>query len=373
VRAAIALVLVAAALAVEAYVRNRRAIAFLSALGSEDEVPGAEFRPLRVPLEGLGPGATAEALYLPPEESGSPTMVVVAGLTAEGVRDPRVARLARAFRRAGFAVLLPEVEELRRPGEGAPDGAPAVRGALRLAAEGGLPKEADGSRIGLVGVSVGGPYALRAATSAPAGLRALFLVGVPDDVRALAREWFRRPVAPEGATGAAFARSEAGVFARHALLETALPHRVPAADAASLRAWLQAFGEDPARRGDADPVPGSDAGRRWMTAALAEADASAEDVDWVLDAASDALARLSPAAWDAELAGLRAPVFLAHGVEDPLVPVAELAPLTARLSRRVEVRALESAMLSHVGVASPGFAETWRHVRFVTAFFDAMR
>ena len=82
---------------------------------------------------------------------------------------------------------------------------------------------------------------------------------------------------------------------------------------------------------------------------------------------------MSPATFDAELSTLRASVFLLHGIEDPLVPVGEMDRLAERLRRRTTVRTLPSAMIAHVSVVKPTLSEGWRHVRFMTAFFDAVR
>ena len=102
-----------------------------------------------------------------------------------------------------------------------------------------------------------------------------------------------------------------------------------------------------------------------------------DDVDFLValythDDVEPFLAALSPARFDAKLDGLRCPVFLIHGVDDPLVPVEQMERLRARLTRRVRVEALESSVLSHVGVGGASLSDKWRHVRFVQRFFDAV-
>src|SRR5262245_47960830 len=222
------------------YSGNRHAIAFLSTMASDDPVD-AEFQ--RAVAWDPPPRETATTFSLEPESDGAPIVVLVAGLTPDGIRDPRVARLAWAFRRAGPGVVAPAGDQLRRPGEGT-DGVAVVRAALRATAEGRAgPARGNRSRLGLVGVSLGAAIALRAAVDAPATLRAVLLVGAPDDTRALAKEWFRRGIAPEGTTGRAWAASDAAIFARHEILRTALPGLVPAAESPPLFAWIDAARE----------------------------------------------------------------------------------------------------------------------------------
>jgi pimeloyl-ACP methyl ester carboxylesterase len=315
--------------------------------------------------------------YLPPPGDGrAPILVVVAGVTALGIDDPRVWRLLLALREAGFAVLAPEVPGLSRLGEDR-DGVKHVRDALVMAskAEGfetGLPG-ADASRIGVVGVSLGASLALHAAATSPVPVRALVLVGAPDDPRNLAPSWFREPVAPEGATGHAKLRSGSGLFARHGVLRAAAGRIVGAAEAAALRAWIDGIGEAPASGGPPPPEVGGAESARWVRAALAEERIETSDLAWVLTAAEPDLAICAPAAFDADLPGLRSPVWLVHGTEDPLVPPSEMDLLAARLSPRVPVRTLASALLTHVDVGSPGLAEAWRHLRVLTEAFDAVR
>jgi pimeloyl-ACP methyl ester carboxylesterase len=324
-------------------------------------------------------GEPARLRVEPP--AGGAEVVVVHGLAEEGVADPRLWRLAAAFSAAGFGVTVPEVSVLRDlrtdpraagtlAGPGA--SAPGAR-ELSLAADAVVAAVPRGRPTLLVGVSVGGALALRAAARAGEDVRAVLLVGAPDDVVACARGWFRRADAPEGADAAAAARAEAGRFARAALLRSALPWLVAdASEVERLGAWLR-----DAKGWRADPLPPdarptSEAGRRLERVALAGERASEEDVEWALSGAKGLLEGLSPAHREEDLARLACPVFLVHGVSDPLVPVEEMARLAARLRGRVAVETLSSRLVAHVGVEDPGIAETWRHVRFLSRAFDAV-
>lgn len=348
---------------------NRHAIAFLKGMAAGE--------PARTDLPAdteWGGEAKDGWIYLPVAgDDPAPTLVVAAGVTKKGVHDPRVWKLLMALHEAGFSVLCPAIGELVRPGEVA-DSTPALAAALQDAAASRLPR-ADGTRVALVGVSVGGAIALKAATETRVPLRALLLVGVPDDVRPLAREWFRRPVAPPGSVGEVWARSDAGIFARHVILRTALPALVPDGDVAGLRAWLDSFGEDATSAKESDVLPATAEGRRFREAALAEDRVSDADLEWVLSAAGGSLDRMSPAAWSQRLSErLRdTHCYLVHGRGDTLVPLSEMDLLGARLARGNPVHVLASDLLTHVDVESPGIAEAWRHVRFVQAFFDAVR
>lgn len=339
------------------------AIAFLNRMAGDTPSPEA--------LKGLGARdvATPRPRRLVLEAGpGAPVVVAVAGVTPEGIDDPRVRRLVAAFHDAGATVIAPQLDGLARPGEDAAllDDVVAT---WRDAAAGGR-------RVGMFGVSLGAGVVLRAVARgapgdpAPATLAALLLVGAPDDAAALARDWFRRPVAPPGATGLPAARSDAGCFARHGLARAAAARRVPEADLAAVRAWLDAVGEAPAGGAAPSPATTSPEAARLVAAVRAEAGASDADVAWLLEGAAPFLDAASPAA-AGSLARIAVPVVLVHGEEDPLVPVTEAGALARRLTS-ADVTVLRSRLLSHVEVASPGLRETWRHVTLVQGFLDAV-
>jgi dienelactone hydrolase len=291
-------------------------------------------------------------------------LVVVHGLTDLGMDDPRLWRLAVALRDGGFGVEVPEVWPLRRLDLPSRYLGQAVDFIAQDA------RDSPAKRRGFVGISVGATFALRAAARVEAA--AILLVGAPDDVTGLAREWFSRADAPAGADEVAALRAEAGRHARSALLQTALPRLVPDAERTAIRSWLV---DAPAWRLPPFPADVSALGaaaRRFVAAASAGERISEADRDWILAAIDDFLAALSPARIDSELDSLRCPVFLVHGVDDPLVPLEQMERLRARLARRVAVATLESRILSHVGVGATSLPETWSHVRFVQRFFDAV-
>ena len=311
----------------------------------------------------------------PAGRDGAPRVVAVAGVTPEGVRDPRVLRVVEALAAAGCDVVAPELAGLARPGEDetlVDDVVVAWRRAL--AGDGGA--SGPRRRVAFLGVSLGAGVVVRALARgaegdpAPGTVGAVLLVGPPDDTVALARAWFRRPVAAADATGLDEARSDAGLFARHGVARAAAARLLPAAELAPVRAWLDAVGETPSP-GHREPAGlASPEAARFVAAVRAEERVADADLAWLLAAATPFLEASSPAAAPS-LARVTAPVFVVHGVEDALVPVTEARALAARLTASSAVEVLESRLLSHVDVASPGLAETWRHVTFVQRFLDA--
>jgi len=327
---------------------------------------------------GDGTASVPRCLVFDGPDATAPLLLVIAGVTPEGIDDARVAQLALACRAAGFGVVSPELVRLARPGEG-PDPTAAVLQALAAAHVSGAGRW-DASRCGILGVSLGGGVALRAALEAsraspPHPVAAVLLVGAPDDARVLATDWFRLSIARDKSDRTVAAHSEAGIFARHAVLRAALPALVPASEVAPLRLWIDTVGENSSGPAPSPVGVGSPEAAHWVAVMRAEADARSEDVAWALAAAEPSLALTSPAAWGDELSRLdpRTSVYLLHGQTDPLVPVTEMGKLASRLSGHGPVDALESRLIAHVSLESPGPEETWRHLRFLTRFFDAVR
>jgi pimeloyl-ACP methyl ester carboxylesterase len=90
-----------------------------------------------------------------------PAVMFVNGATPDGRAHPGVRRLAISLARAGYAVFVPDLPGIAS-GELSPRTLDAARECAIRAAEDG---ETRGSRIGLVGVSIGGTLALLVAAS----------------------------------------------------------------------------------------------------------------------------------------------------------------------------------------------------------------
>jgi pimeloyl-ACP methyl ester carboxylesterase len=103
-----------------------------------------------------------------------PELVFFNGVTARGRFHPDVQRLARALARVGFLVLVPDLPGMRT-GEVTGNTLTAAIGVVRAAEE---RPDADGGRVGLVGVSLGASLALLSAEQPSLADRVTVVAGI---------------------------------------------------------------------------------------------------------------------------------------------------------------------------------------------------
>jgi len=320
---------------------------------------GADRYGARRALLRLGPGSRA------------PTLLFVHGVAPEGLEDGRIVHAVRAFGRAGFTVIAPELPTLVDPLDAAPVGAGVAQ---VLAAIGrGAYAGADPRRIGVVGISVGGALALRGCAdflaAGGSGLRAVLAIGAPDDLDRTSFDWFREAdAAPECDGTLAWERAHAAAFARNYLVRAGLLATYgDDPEVRALAAWLakeELPTHDPAGVARPDLLE-----LARLVRALPDERAAARE--GILARARARIAALSPAWWDRDLRRLAGvAVFLLHGHGDPLVPVSEVAHLARRIGRYTVVSVLESHMLAHTTVEDVGLAEQVAHLVQMDDFFD---
>jgi dienelactone hydrolase len=261
----------------------------------------------------LGP---ALDLYASPAARRSPGLVLVHGLSPQGKDDPRLQQAARLLARAGWAVAVPTVDGLTvlrlRP-----DDSGAVVAAVRAL-------RAAGYRAAILGVSLGaGPALLAASDPAVAGeVSAVLALGGYASATELLRFTLTGAYAFEAENGRAPVHEEAiAQFARanRELVDVAGRRLVDNRDPAAFDRLAAAL-----------PPP---------TRALLEA--------------------LSPGR---AIGGLRAPLFLIHGRQDPAVPFTESRRLaTAARAAGRPVRVAIVGAVSHVEAGRiAGFADLAR-------------
>lgn len=263
-------------------------------------------------------------LYASGHPAGRPGLILVHGLSGAGKDDPRLREAARLLSRAGWTVAVPTVEGLARL-RLRPEDADAVTAAGRaLRAEGVRP-------IAMLAVSVGaGPALAAAADPALAGdISAVLTLGGYASARALLRYTLTGD-AREMPTGERASPDEAAI-ARFVAANTELM-------------------DGPGRRLANNREPDA------VDALLAE----------LPDRSRRLLDALSPERY---VVGLRAPLFLVHGRNDPAVPVSEsrrLAEAAARGGRPARL-----AVVGAVGHVEPGAGARLVELARLGALFHA--
>ncbi len=308
----------------------------------------------------------------PDDDGRHPVLVFLHGITPKGIDDGRVIQAVEAFRDAGFVVVAPQIQLLTSPPDGDHDVARLVR-LLHAVSHGAIPRtRAD--RIGVVAISVGGGIAIRAAAGFRAdggqGLRAMFVLGAPDDVRRVATtQWFPDDITDGSNRGDfAYQRRHASELCRSVLFRGALPARVRNTwDRVRLKGWLEEAWMP-------SFVPSdllTNEGREYARLVIASPEERAAAAAGIMDDAWPYVRPFSPSDPDVDLAPLTGVTcFLMNGVYDPLVPLTELAHLKARLEAHTMCVVLESRLIGHAELEDVGFSEQFDHVVYMDDFFD---
>ena len=349
---------------------KRPALRVLDALQGTGTVRPSASRLFPVPVssEALPTHPRAWLAHVPGGIQGSVSGLLVAhGITTDGLADGRIQRLVHALAETGHVVVAPLLPAMRAPGQF--DAAPQLlMEELRRFEGEHAPRVMRQGSYGAAGVCLGGASLLRAAAQLRAeggtGPRALFLIGVPHDLIAMAHTWIVPPplAMPKGPQDARW-------FARNIVLRTAVPGLFPAKDQGPERQRLLEW----LRRADRPRTPpdglSTDAGRTFANFVAG----GTHDAAWarrVVEAARPRLEALSPAHFEPLLAQLeQTPVYVVHGEEDPLIPASEAKALVRSLPR---AELLVSSMLDHAELSDPSWLEVFKHAAFLQAFLDSV-
>ena len=285
------------------------------------------------------------------------TVLLVSGLHAAGIEEPRLLTLARRLAEANVTVVTPDIQELSRF-EVTPTVTDRIEeAAVWLATGSGL---APSGRIGLMGISFSGGLAIVAAGRASLRnhLLYVFSFGGHDDLPRVL-EYFCTGV--EGGTGAN------GVPAPHdygvaiALLNVA-ERLVPPDQLAALREAVRRF----LWASSLDRIDKPRAGREFAALrdlAFTLPEPAATLLQYVNDRDVANLGpRLQPyiglyverpAVSPARSPTPLAPVYLLHGRDDNVIPAAESRHMADRLRGHVPVRLLVTDLISHADADQP--------------------
>lgn len=295
-------------------------------------------RDLRLELSGQ---QVAARLYLPAAADEAPEggLLLLHGVHPQGIHEPRFVAFGRALAAAGIAVLTPSLPELATYRIEA--GTIGRIASLARWHAGFLGRR----RVGAIGISFAGGLALMAA--AREGRRTaigyVVAVGAHHDLARLGRYYAGADVfGPEGQRCPGQPHPYGIRILAHAHAEHFFePQDVPAARRA-LRLFL-----------DGD----SDAAHHLAAAMGAEGRARMEDLlhryryrrleQPLLAAIGNSRAQLAEASPKGQLAGLSVPVYLVHGLDDPVIPSIETRWLAQELAGRVPLKTLITPMLRH--------------------------
>jgi dienelactone hydrolase len=297
--------------------------------------------------------------YTPRDRSLPPVALLLHGVHPRGIDEPRLRQFAEALASVGLQVHTPELPELA-----AFDAQPRLVGDIASCAA-ALQRRSRGRKVGAWGISFAGGLLLVAAATPPgdAALSYVVALGAHHDMRRLAhyyaggaltsRDGLRRVPPPHPYAGRILANAYAAdlfsdqdaPIARQAMtLQLAERYR----DAAAARERLSEQGRQRLR----DVLEGPSPALQALLVQAAERRAAA-------------LASLSPAG---RLGGLRVPVFLLHGVDDPIVPSTESEWLADEVPAAALERVLLTPALRHAeSSAAPDLRDSARLVAFVAA------
>jgi dienelactone hydrolase len=319
-------------------------------------------------------GALAARAYMP-EGGSDKTVLVVPGVHAGGVDEPRLDRLARRLAAAGAVVVTTPLPELRAY-RITPASTDAIEdAALWLMSQRDL---APTGRIGLLGVSFSGGLAMVAAgrESIRDRLTTVISLGGHGDLPRTMR-YLSTGLAHDGQS------RRPHEYAVAVVLLAALPRLVPANQVAGLdRALVTYLDAAGATRWDPEKANRLLAEARRLGAALDEPAATifrAIDARDVATIGNRLLPYLEEMGGHPALSPERSPlpivpVFLVHGAADNVIHPSETTRLTAVLEREaITVHSLLTPLVTHADLdTSVTVPDVWRLVLIWTRLWEAL-
>ena len=303
-------------------------------------------------------------LYLP---AGKPraAMVLVPGAAVLGRDEPRLQAFARTFARAGIAVLVPELPEVRQLVLSRAD-ADRVAGALRE-----LSRRLPEAPLGVAAISYAVAPALIAAIEDDLAPRVAFVVGICGyrDAHAVIRFVTTGTFRPLG--DAREFRIEPDVYGRWAILRANAGRLDDPSDARlleeiALRRWRD-------RNADISREAALLGPRGKAVLALVDnrdPDAVAGLIAGLPERVRREIDGLNLALYD--LTKLRGHLILVHGRTDPMVPYSESQDLAAASSKaRVSLFLIDD--IGHVEFTAVNIANAWTMWRAIVSLLEERR
>ncbi|MEM9189177.1 MAG: alpha/beta hydrolase [Myxococcota bacterium] len=336
-----------------------RAAAFLLRFEGSEDVEGLAGYGLHDIDEREAGWERGRARYYEPMRDDAPALLLVHGIHPQGIDEPRFVQFARSLASSGIRVMTPELPtltEFRVSDEAVP---------IIAAAATAFAAEAHRETVGVVGISFGGGLSLLAAAS-PDGSNIGFVlsIGGHHDLRRVSRFFAGESVTDPDGHGPTV---EPHVYGQGVLIYAHAERLFPEADLAEVRTVLSLMLHErfdaATQRLAASQL--SSTGRTRLQAVVARRSTPGlrAEVLEALEDAEDELLRASPAE---KVAGLRIPVFLVHGADDPIVPAIETRWLASELPEQALEEVLVTGVLSHAQYdRPPSLEERWAMVHFM--------
>jgi pimeloyl-ACP methyl ester carboxylesterase len=305
-----------------------------------------------------GSGVAGGDLYWP--QGAKAALVLVPGVVPEGKDDPRLVELAQTLVRARFAVLVPDIANLRAQ-EVSPEDARAIAAAIAWLARCAEP--GDAPSVGVMAISYAAGPAILAALRPDAAPRVRFLVAIGGyyDLEAVVTffttGYFR--TGPEQP----WQQGEPNAYGKWVFIAANAQRLDDPGDRAALAAMAERKLED-LDADVADLEAGLGAQGRAVTVLLDNRDP--DRVPGLIEGLPEPVRR-DLAALDLsrrDLAPLQARLLLVHGRDDPIIPSTESLALAAAAPDDTTLYLVDS--LAHVELSPAGLVDGWKLWRAVT-------
>ncbi len=319
---------------------------------------GVATEPLRLSVNGRHIDAIE---YRPTDVRRPPPLLLIHGAHYRGMRESRLKEFATALASAGLLVVTPHLSELTQHHVSA-DTIDTITQLARAAA-----RRARYETTSVVGISFSGSLALLAAAreSAPRAVGAVTAVGSYASLDRLGR-WYAgdRAADPDGQV----LKLQPHPYGARVLFQ-AHADTVFGTQADAVRRALHEYLRDrPTQaRALAETLPEPPRSDVLTLVGPSEHPLSAK-LKSLLRVHSAELAAVSP---ENQLRGLRVPVLLVHGADDPIIPSTETAWLAREVPRSVLRASLITGAIRHAELREePSASELWALVQWAAALLE---
>jgi pimeloyl-ACP methyl ester carboxylesterase len=336
--------------------RGIEAARVLADLSSPDATSEPGITPTAVAFP-PGSGVARGDLYWPADATAA--LVLVPGVVPEGKDDPRLVDFAQTLVRARFAVLVPDIANLRAQ-RVSPADAGAIAAAITWLA--GCAGPADAPSVGVIAISYAAGPAILAALRPDAGPRVRFLVAIGGyyDLAAVVTFFTTGYFRP--GPGEPWQQGEPNAYGKWVFIAANAERLDDPDDRAALAAMAERKLED-LDADVADLRAGLGPQGRAVAALLDNRDPDRVPalIANLPEAVRSDLEALNLSQRD--LAQLHARLLLVHGRDDPIIPSTESEALAAAAPDDTTLYVVDS--LAHVELGPAGLVDGWKLWRAV--------